>query len=113
MLPWLVSEDHSLPSQQPLPAASSSLGPSVLADLHGYPEGTPFLPVRKKPWSLPSSGSTSDANEPLCTGLATDTLGPFTFLSTLSPSRRAHMEDRTELELSLGTLDLGLESPVE
>ena len=40
-LPWYVSKDHSLHTQQPLPAASSSLGPCVLADLHGYPGGTP------------------------------------------------------------------------
>lgn len=109
MLPWYVSEDHSLPSQQPLPAASSSLGPCALANLHGYPEGTPFLPVIKKPWSPRSSGSTSVANEPLCTGLTTDTLGPFTALSTLSPSQRAHIK---EFEVFLETLGLGLEFPV-
>lgn len=39
VLLWYVSEDHSLPTQQPLPAAPS-LGPCALADLHGFPEGT-------------------------------------------------------------------------
>ena len=68
------------------------------------------LSVIRKPWPPPSSGSTSVANETLCAGLTTDTLGPFTSLYTLSPSCRVHME---KFEVLLETLGLGLESPVK